>query len=161
LTWSLAAPEETAIVEVLMLEGRRSGGSVRPDGQGSVQPQYTARETAKCAFPGLLGSESREAERSVMGIGITLRGKWQTLRHGPKSRDGMRFRVGAWSVGRRPGGSVGLIDRGGGPTEPTADRQRLKRSKALSKAHVNVLLPRGETKKVGIDESRGNPLRVR
>jgi len=78
----------------------------------------------------------------------------------PKSRDGKRFRVGAWSEGWRPGGSVGLIDRGGGHTEPTADRRRLKRSKALSKAHVIVLVPRGETEKVGINESWGNPIRV-
>jgi len=61
--------------------------------------------------------------------------------------------VGAWSEGRRPGGSVGLIDRGGVHTWHTAERRRLKRSKALSKAHVNVLMPRGETEKVGINES--------
>jgi len=71
----------------------------------------------------------------------------------PKPRDGKRFRVGAWSEGRRPGGSVGLIDRGGGHTEPTADRQRLKRSKVLSKAHVIVFVPRGETEKAGVSES--------
>lgn len=53
---------ESWILGVLMLEGRRSGGSVSPEKQGSVQPQHTAQETAKCAFPGISGSENREVK---------------------------------------------------------------------------------------------------
>jgi len=62
-----------------MLEGRRSGGSVRPDEQGCVQPQHTAQETAKRTFPDLLKSENREVERLDEEIGKTLRGNRQTL----------------------------------------------------------------------------------
>jgi len=63
-----------------------------------------------------------------MEIGIPLRGKSPAIR----SQDRCLARW--W----RPGGSVGLTDRGGGHTQPTAGRQRLKRSKVLSKAHVIV-----------------------
>jgi len=45
-----------------MQEGRRSGGSAQPDGQGSVQPQHAAQETAKCTFLGLSKSENREVK---------------------------------------------------------------------------------------------------